>query len=153
MTMAAPSEADEAKVRRAVEGFAEAWNSHDLNSFTPLFAPDATFINVTGQWWRGRDEIVRNHAFVHGTIAKDAAPVTLPVHVYGVFKNSTHNFNRVEVRFLGPDTALAHGTWTLVGDARTVQERHGVMTLVLCRDGYRWRYAAVQNTEINRSVK
>jgi len=50
-----PNASDEAAVRRAVDGFANAWNPHDMESFALLFAPDEEFINVTGQWWQGRE--------------------------------------------------------------------------------------------------
>ena len=152
MSTAKTIASDEAAVLRAVNGFAEAWNSHDMEAFGALFAPDAEFVNVTGLWWKGCEEIQRNHAFVHGSIARDAVSLSMPAHLYGVFKTSTHSFDLVEVRFIRSDVAIAHGAWTLVGDARTPIARHGVMTLVLRHDGDRWVYAAVQNTEINRSV-
>lgn len=117
-----------------------------------MFAPDADFVNVTGQWWRGRDEIRRNHAFTHGTQPTEAAPVTLPERVYGIFKNSSTRFDRVEVKFVDPDTATAHGAWTKLGDARSAEARHGIMTFVLVREGDRWLYAAAQNTEVERRV-
>ena len=35
-------------VNRVVEAFAEAWNKHDMNAFSELFAEDAEFVNVVG---------------------------------------------------------------------------------------------------------
>ena len=87
---------DDAAVRRAVDGFAGAWNRHDMEAFEALFAPDSEFVNMTGQWWKGREEIRRNHAFVHGSVERDTASVTLPAHVYGIFNKQHAHTIRAE---------------------------------------------------------
>ncbi len=51
--------------------FEAAWNDHDMRSFESLFHDDATFVNRIGQYWRGRDEIVHQHAALHRSIYKD----------------------------------------------------------------------------------
>ena len=51
--------------------FEAAWNNHDMKAFAALFHPDATFVNRIGQYWRGRDEVVAQHAAIHATIYKD----------------------------------------------------------------------------------
>jgi uncharacterized protein (TIGR02246 family) len=138
--------------RKAVNDFAETWNRHDMAAFGILFMMDADFVNVGGRWWKGRDDIQRNHAFMHATIAQDASGVDVPARAYGLFKTSTYRFDRIDVRFLGNDLAVAHGAWTMTGDARTSEPRHGMMTFVLKLDGGRWLIAAAQNTEIARRV-
>ncbi len=139
-------------VRGAVNGFAEAWNRHDMNAFGALFAADADFVNVGGRWWRGRQEIQTNHAYSHGAIPKSSHPTGIPAH-YGIFKMSTHHFDRIDVRFVRADVAVAHATWTNIGDERATEPRHGMMTLIVTRDRNRWLISAAQNTEINRTVK
>jgi uncharacterized protein (TIGR02246 family) len=136
----------------AVNRFAEAWNRHDLDGFGALFALDADFVNVTGQLWKGRKEIQRRHAYTHGTIPRDAVPEALPAN-YGIFKSSIYQFDHIDVRLVGPDLAIAHGAWTMRGDARTAELRRGMMTFTLTRAGDDWLYQAVQNTEINRPVR
>lgn len=143
---------DEEAVRVAVNRFAEDWNQHDLTAFGNLFAVDADFVNVTGQLWRGRNEIQRRHAYTHGTIPREAVPEAVPAN-YAIFKSSTYQFDRIDVRLAGPNLAVAHGAWTMRGDARTPEPRHGMMTFTLTRDGDNWLYQAVQNTEINRPVR
>jgi hypothetical protein len=54
---------------------------------------------------------------------------------------------------VGPDLAIAHGAWTMRGDARTAELRRGMMTFTLTPGGDNWSYQAVQNTEINRPVR
>jgi uncharacterized protein (TIGR02246 family) len=51
--------------------FEAAWNNHDMAAFADLFHPDATFVNRIGQYWRGREEVVAQHAAIHRSIYKD----------------------------------------------------------------------------------
>jgi uncharacterized protein (TIGR02246 family) len=146
-------ESGEDAVRKAVNGFAETWNQHDMNALAALFAPDADFVNVTGRWWKGRPEIQTNHAFTHATIPQSSPGVDVPARAYGVFKVSTFRFDRIDVRFIRTDVAVAHGTWTALGDARTKEPRHGMMTFVVTRDRDRWLISAAQNTEVNRTIR
>ncbi len=143
---------DQDAARKAVNDFAETWNRHDMIAFGALFAIDADFVSVTGRWWKGREEIQRNHAFMHGTIPQDTGGVTVPARTHGMFRTSTYRFDRIEVRFIRNEVALAHGVWTMTGDARTSESRHGMMTFVLRQEGDRWLIAAAQNTEVNRRV-
>jgi uncharacterized protein (TIGR02246 family) len=57
------------------------------------------------------------------------------------------------VRFLRKDVAVAHASCELLGDARTPDPRHCMITFVLTRQDGVWLIAAAQNTEINRTVK
>src|SRR5690348_11931528 len=77
-TQALSASSDTDAVTKAVNAFAEAWNRHDMQAFGALFAPDADFVNVTGQLWRGRMEIQRRHAFTHGVISREDVPEARP---------------------------------------------------------------------------
>lgn len=149
---ASAADPDEEAVRLTVSRFAEAWNRHDMDGFGALFAPDADFVNVTGQWWKGRQDIQRRHAFLHGTIPTEGVPEALPRN-HGIFKESTYQFDRIDVRFISKDVAIAHGAWTMRADARTAEPRHGLMTFTLTRDDDHWLFSAAQNTEIERRVR
>lgn len=144
---------DAAAVRKTVNGFAEAWNRHDMRAFGSLFAPDADFVNVAGAPMKGREDIQSHHAYSHGAIPADT-PGFGPESKkhYGIFKNSTMRFDQVEVRFLRPDVALAHVSWQLSGDARSAVPRRGVFLFVLTRENGTWLFASAQNTEIDRTV-
>jgi uncharacterized protein (TIGR02246 family) len=144
---------DQDASRKPVNDFAETWNRHDMTAFGNLFMADADFVNVGGRRWKGREEIQRNHAFTHATIPEDASGVGVPARAYGLFKASIYRFDRIDVRLLRNDIAVAHGAWTMTGDARTTEPRQGMMTFVLRLDGDRWLIAAAQNTEINRQVR
>lgn len=142
---------DEEQVRQTVSGFVDAWNRHDMDAFGKLFAPDADFVNVAGDWWQGREAIQREHAYSHGAIPVDTAGE--PVRHYGIFKTSTLRFPRMEVRFLRTDVAVVHVSMELLGDTRTPNARQTTATFVLTRQDGKWLIAAAQNTEIHRTVQ
>ena len=145
---AAPS--DEEAVRKVVNGVVETWNRHDMNAWGALFSPDADFVNVGGQHWKGRELIQRNHGFLHGTIPADTAGVTIPQNRYGIFKTSTSINKQVDVRFLRSDVAVAHIQGELQGDSRVKEPRHNLLLCILTKENGQWLIAVVQNTEINR---
>jgi uncharacterized protein (TIGR02246 family) len=141
---------DEEAVRKVVNGFAEAWNRHDMNAFGSLFTPDADFVNVLGTHWKGRETIQLNHAFLHGAIPADSAGVTPPRSAYGIFKTSNTTQKKIDVRLLRKDVAVAHVQSELQGDARTKDTRRTLMVMILTKENGRWLIAVAQNTEINR---
>lgn len=72
--------------------FETAWNEHDMVAFAALFHPDATFVNRIGQYWRGREQVVAQHATLHSGIYRD-----------------TTIANRVQdVDLVGNDVAIVH---------------------------------------------
>ena len=149
--LAAPNDEDD--VRKTVAGFSQSWNQHDMEAFGKLFAPDAEFVNVAGDRWKGREDIQAQHAYSHGTIPADTKGFEALRVYYGIFRNSTLRFTQIDVRFLRKDVAVAHASWELLGDTRTPNPRHGLFLFVLTRDPGGWLVAAAQNTEINRTVK
>jgi ketosteroid isomerase-like protein len=150
--LAAPN--DEQDVRNVVAGIATAWNNHDMDAFGKLFAADADFVNVAAIRWQGRQAIQMAHAYAHGTIPADSPGFGSEDQLhYGIFRNSTLRFTQIDVRFLRKDVAVAHASAELLGDARTPNPRHTLLTLVLTRENGEWLIAVAQNTEINRTVK
>jgi hypothetical protein len=150
--LAAGNDADE--VRNVVAAFAPTWNRHDMDAFGKLFAPDADFVNVAGLLWTGRLSIQAQHAYIHGVIPADSPGFSEEDRpYYGIFKNSTLKFERVNVRFLRNEVAISRVNWELLGDARTQKPRRGVFIFVLTRQHVGWLIAAAQNTEIERTVK
>jgi hypothetical protein len=143
-----------AAITKAVSCFEVSLNRHDMPAFGQCFAPGAEFVNVIGTWWKGRDAIERNHAFLYGTIAQsDTAGITTPLRNYGIVKTTVLTFTSVDVRLINEQVAVAHGAWRVVGDARTNEPRNGLMTLVLMNQGGRWLIEAVHNGEVARSVQ
>jgi uncharacterized protein (TIGR02246 family) len=108
---------DEEDVRKTVGGFSQSWNHHDMEAFGKLFANDADFVNVAGDWWKGRKAIQAQHAYSHGSIPADTKGFEALRVYYGIFKTSTIRFTEIDVRFLRSGVALAHASWELLGDA------------------------------------
>ena len=127
---------DEQGVRAVVQGFADAWNRHDMEAFSALFAADADFVNVRGARWIGRQAIKDAHVASHATI----------------FKDSRLTMTETSVRFPGADVAVARTVWKLVGhtsrDGQPAAERTGILTNVLARRDGRWEIVVTQNTDI-----
>jgi len=49
-------------VARAVsDRYASAWNAADMAAFGALYLPDARYVNISGEFWRGRAQIVDVH--------------------------------------------------------------------------------------------
>jgi hypothetical protein len=149
--LAAPN--DEEDVRQFVSGFVAAWNQHDMEGFGKLFATDADFVNVAGLRWKGRESIQMQHAWAHGAIPRDTPGFDSSDPHYGIFRTSTLRFTQIDVRLLRKDVAVTLVNSELVGDARTPNPRHTVLTFVLTRQNGGWLIAAAQNTESNRTVK
>jgi ketosteroid isomerase-like protein len=141
------------QVELALQCFPKAWNSRDMVAFGQCFMPEADFVNVTTNWWKGQAAIQKNHAYMLGTVeASDRADISVPPAAHGIFKNTTLVFQTVGLRFLRPDVSLARVAWVITGDARTPEPRTGRMLLVITKEGAEWRITAVQNTETARRV-
>jgi uncharacterized protein (TIGR02246 family) len=113
-----------------------AWNSHDMERFASLFAVDADFVNVRGWWWRGREEIQKNHATLHRTS----------------FKESTMDLELSGVKEVAPAVVVLHVKWRMTGHGAsgvdlTAEPRNGIWSWVaLDRDGS-FQIASSHNTD------
>jgi uncharacterized protein (TIGR02246 family) len=127
---------DEALIRQGIVRWEEAWNIHDAKAGAALFAADADFINVNASFWKGRPEIEDSHAKLFS----------------GMFKESTFKAITSNVRFLSPETAVAHVRWEIAGDkspdGSPRSARQGIFTQVLTKQNDRWLIAAWHNTNI-----
>lgn len=112
--------------------FEAAWNSHDMDAFGALFHPDATFVNRFATYWRGRDDIVAGHRFIHE----------------GVYRDTVLTVDAPDVDMVSEDVAILH-MWSRasIGPAHPAGP-HQVDTLMLVvvtrREGV-WRIKAAEN--------
>ena len=124
---------DVAEIRALQTRQAEAWNRHDAKAYGNLFTEDGDVVNVVGWWWKGRAEIEKK--------LTDA-------YAY-VFRESALTINDTEVKFLGPEIAVAHVRWSMVG-ARTPkgipEPQQGLQIQVLQKQGGKWLITSFQNT-------
>ena len=124
---------DEAEIRSLQARQAETWNKHDATAYAALFTETTDVVNVLGWWWKGRAELTEK----------------LSAAFAGMFRESTLTISAVSVRFLTPDIAVAHVSWSMVGAKAPPGipvPRQGIQTQVLQRQGGKWLIAAFQNT-------
>jgi len=119
----------------AVSGLMAAWNLKDAQAFASQFTEDATFVNVNGALWIGKKDIQDRHAKA------------------AIFKSSHAEIKPDSMRFLRPDIALVHVSWTITGDPRDPQPRSYLMIMVVSKRDGRWLIVAAQNgSAVDRST-
>jgi uncharacterized protein (TIGR02246 family) len=116
---------------------ADSWNAQDLDANLALLAEDADFVNVLGGWTKGKAATMEGHQRILDRVIRKTY---LKVEV-------------LQVRFIKPDVAIAHGTVEMYrrdpqGQPGDLMQKN-LMSQVLVRstDG-RWLVTAFQNTKI-----
>ncbi len=86
-------------VAAVIGAYVDTWNRHDVDGLAALFAEDADYVNVVGNWMRGRDGVFEEHELSHRTM----------------FAASRLSVDEPVVRLLAPGVASAHTVSHLVG--------------------------------------
>jgi uncharacterized protein (TIGR02246 family) len=121
---AAWGQSEEAAVRAVVAKYVEAREKIDPAATEALFTADADQHVSSGEWRRGRAEVVKGSM---ASSRSNAARRTIAVET---------------VRFLTPDVAIADGRYELAG---AVETRKMWTSLVLKKEGGAWKIAAIRN--------
>ena len=131
----AQSPSDEKAIRGLASEFERAWNTHDMNVLGSITTDDVDFVNVAGLHWKGKTQVVKEHADRHKVR----------------FKNSVWKTENVTVQFVTPDVALVHLDWTTRGDLdfdlKPWPPRKGLFSWVVVRQNGAWKIRSVQNTD------
>jgi uncharacterized protein (TIGR02246 family) len=117
--------ADDAAVRDVVKRYVDARERRDGPATGVLFTSDADQLTSSGEWRKGRDEIIQ------GTLASSKRTA------------GTRTIAVESVRFAGPDTAIADGRYEISGG--TAATRRMWTTFILARSKEGWRIAAIRN--------
>ena len=136
MTSGHPSQ-DGSGPADVVDLFIDAWNAHDMSALGDLFADDADFIDVFGNWFKGRAAFEQVLAERHRS----------------VFQESRFTRKDVAVRRMSPGLAIVHAVIELAGatslNGQPLAPALGVMSYLIERQGPdRWRILAFQNTAV-----
>ena len=117
---------DEAAIREVVVKYVDARERIDPKATEDLFTADADQLVSSGEWRKGRQ------AVVSGSMASS--------------RNSggKRTITVESVRFVSNDVAIADGRYELAGQAGNAG-RSMWTTLVLKREGKRWRITAIRN--------
>ncbi len=121
-----PTRTDEAAVREVVNQYVSARDLVDAAAIARLFTEDADQLVSSGEWRKGRDEVVK------GTLASSqsaAGKRTIMVE---------------SVRFISPDVALADGRYEIAGTGGAPTRRMWT-SLLMKRTPSGWRIAAIRN--------
>jgi uncharacterized protein (TIGR02246 family) len=118
--------ADEAAIRQVVRNYLDAREHRDAKAVADVFTPDADQLVSTGEWRRGRDELVR------GTLASSEST------------GGRRTITIQTIRLLAPGVALADGPYDLTGLAGG-ENRRMWTTFLLTRGADGWRIAAIRN--------
>jgi len=120
--MAQPAKDDEA-IRGIVKTYIDARDRDDAKAVGALFTADADQLVSSGEWRKGREELVK------GTLAstRSGGKRTITVET---------------IRYISPGVAIADGRYELVGAADT---RRMWSTFVLAKSGGTWKIAAIRN--------
>jgi uncharacterized protein (TIGR02246 family) len=124
MAMAQAS-GEEAAVRAVIQKYVDARESRDAKAIEALFTSDADQLVSTGEWRRGRAEVVK------GTMASSQS------------SGGKRTITVTSVRLLGPGVALADGRYEISGDG-AARKMWTSITLTRGADGV-WRIAAIRN--------
>ena len=130
----AQTKSDEDAVRALPRAFCEAWAKHDGHQLAAIMAEDVDFVTVGGAWFHGRADFEKYHTRL----------------LAGRFRDSTNTPLETIVRFLAPDEAVVHWSWTIEGDKNPDgsprEKRFGIMTMLAKKQGGVWRVIVAQNT-------
>ena len=118
--------ADEAAVREVVGRYMAARELRDPRAIESLFTADADQQTTSGEWRRGRQEIVP------GTLQSSER------------NQGTRTIRVASVRFLTSDVAIADGPYE-IGAAGGAASRQMWTSIVLVRGSDGWRIAAIRN--------
>lgn len=117
---------DENAVRELVKRYVDARERGNAQAVEALFTKDADQLTSSGEWRRGRDEVVR------GSLASSQ-------------RNSGRRTITVEtVRFVSADVAIADGRYEIAG-AQGGGSRSMWTTFVMTRGKDGWRIAGIRN--------
>jgi uncharacterized protein (TIGR02246 family) len=117
---------DEAAVRDAVKLYVDARERGDATALNGLFTADADQLVSSGEWRRGRDELVR------GTLASSKSNA------------GTRTITLKTIRFPASDVAIADGEY-VIGASQTSAARNMWTSFVMVRNQGRWRISAIRN--------
>jgi uncharacterized protein (TIGR02246 family) len=120
------SRRDEAAIRAIVQRYVDARERRDPKAVETLFTADADQLVSSGEWRKGRDEVVR------GAMASSQRT------------GGTRSIDVESIRMITPDVAIVDGRYNLTGLA-SGQTRRMWTTLILKRTSQGWRIAAIRN--------
>lgn len=119
-------QSEEAEVRAVVQKYVDARDHMDAKAIEALFTADADQLVSTGEWRKGREELVK------GTMASSQS------------SSGKRTITVVSVRFPAPGVAIADGRYEIAASTGSAA-RSMWTSLMLARSADGWRIAAIRN--------
>ena len=121
---------NEKLVRAVYDDLIDAWNRHDVDALSKLWAIDGDHLEPDGTLAKGRDAVTKLFRRQHDTF----------------FKQSVLDMNLQDVWFHGDGLSIVDGTYELKGaklpNGTEIPPRRGHFTSVLIFEDGRWQVAA-----------
>jgi uncharacterized protein (TIGR02246 family) len=131
----AQTKLDEEAVRNLPQAFCAAFNKHDGHQLAQIMAEDIDFVTVGATWLHGKSDFEKYHTRL----------------LNGRFHGIKFEVLQVAVRFVRPDIAIVHWSWTGAGDKNpdgsARKRRLGMMTMVAEKRAGSWLVVASQNDD------
>jgi len=117
------------------------WNIHNMDSMGTLLRDDVDFVNVGGNWLKGKAQVIQDHKIKHQSVK---------------FKTSIWQTDSVAIKYVKSDLAIMHIAWRISGDFENDgtprQPRHGIFIWVVSKQNNNWLLLAVQNTNFTLPI-
>jgi uncharacterized protein (TIGR02246 family) len=123
LAIPALAQTDDAAIRDVVKKYVDAREQKDPKAVEALFTADADQLVSTGEWRKGRPEVVR------GTMASSQS------------NGGKRTITLETIRFVAPNVALADGRYEISGS----ETRKMWSTFLMTRDSSGWHIAAIRN--------
>ena len=127
---------DESQVRRSIEAFYSAFNSHNFDQASEFTMDDWNHINPNGGWTRGRDAVLAELKRVHSRVLKDVSDT----------------IESMSVRFASDDVAVAivtsHVSTYYTPDGAKHENERQRRCFIVVRKAGRWLIMQDQNTVV-----
>jgi uncharacterized protein (TIGR02246 family) len=131
------SNADETAILELIEAMTAAWRRGSAKAYGARYQADATFTNVFGDFYVGRQDFDRRHEEVFA----------------GIFKDTTLSMQVRKLRLLRGDVAVADIVTTLAGakvrppgvEVGADGALHSALLMVLTKEQGQWEIAAYHN--------
>lgn len=118
--------ADDPAIRALVQHYLDARDHNDPKAVAALFVADADQLVSSGEWRKGRDEVVK------GTLASSAA------------SGGKRTLTVETIRYVTKDVAIADARYELQG-TNGAADRKMWSTFVMHRTPQGWKIAAIRN--------
>ncbi|PCI94713.1 hypothetical protein COB11_03510 [Candidatus Aerophobetes bacterium] len=125
---------DQGKIESIIKGYVHAWNHNKGRGFTNNFSEDASFVNIFGIDFLGKEKIQERHNQIHDSFLKD----------------SIFEVTDLKLREVNPSLVITLVRWKVDGFRKPgtdVKETiYGIFSHTFVKTEDKWEIIACQNT-------